>query len=264
MTEHVDGTTLDLIGIVDGATLRAAIDPAVTIASTDPNLPALNCVRIATDAAGLTLDASDQYRMVHTTVPRTHHPEAPHLDNVVHTRCLAYVARTLADGPVQIGIGPVGPDAEVHLVFLSSSTTVGIRTMANRTARGGDIFSTALLRVARTHVHTRTITADTAEFAAAVHRAAGAPLVRLDVDADGLTLHTSSGTGTVPAAVVGDPISLRFTPRRLLDALTTCPGAVVHLAIAHERTFITVRPAADGGRPDDTHTHILMPAPQKA
>jgi DNA polymerase-3 subunit beta len=251
-------------GTVDGAAFRAAVDRAVIAAGTDEALPALTGIRVTTVDGGLLLESTDRYRMVRTTLDWAPTLDDGALDALPFAPHLAYAARGLADGPVQIGAQRDGSGTADYMSFAGPTRTLTVRTLdrdefpADRT--------TGVLDATLTTDHS-TATTTAADLAAAVRRvialADHAPAVELTITADQITVragdNTSSGTEHVPAVLNGDPVAVSFQRRYLLDALGTCPAATVHIAAANVRKAVAIRPADADGNPGADHFHLLMP-----
>jgi DNA polymerase-3 subunit beta len=247
------------------AWLAAAVTQAVTAAARDDTLPSLTCVQVTLDGHGTaTLAATDRYRLAIAACPYTApgsdgstpdgDPSAPVL---IPARELAAATRRPGSATVTLAL-PGGTAA-----ITAPGRQVTMRLMDGEFPRWATLIPDGNTVSAR-------VTAELPVITGAVKRAAitaekNTP-VRLAVT--GGEIRLESGTGdeagyaeTIPARLDGDPASVSFNPRYLLDTL----GAVAATGATGVRIGITTpgRPAliTPDGAPDSPVTcrHILMP-----
>ena len=71
----------------------------------------------------------------------------------------------------------------------------------------------------------------------------------------------AASTGTISCGLDGDPLTVAFHPRRLLDAITAVGAGRARIALTGPTTAALITPAADGDQ-DETevnYRHLLMP-----
>ena len=72
----------------------------------------------------------------------------------------------------------------------------------------------------------------------------------------------ADGTDTVGCELDGDPLTVAFHPRRLLDAITATGTARARIALTGPGKAALITPASDDGHDDDAepaYRHLLMP-----
>ena len=72
----------------------------------------------------------------------------------------------------------------------------------------------------------------------------------------------ADGTDTVGCELDGDPLTVAFHPRRLLDAITATGTARARIALTGPGKPALITPAGDDGQDDDAepaYRHLLMP-----
>ena len=72
----------------------------------------------------------------------------------------------------------------------------------------------------------------------------------------------ADGTDAVSCELDGDPLTVAFHPRRLLDAITAAGTARARIALTGPGKAALITPASNDGQGDDTepaYRHLLMP-----
>jgi DNA polymerase-3 subunit beta len=238
--------------------LAAAVTQAVTAAGHDGTLPALTCVHLSLDGKDTaTLAATDRYRLAVVTCPYTPHGDSPPEPVLIPARDLAAVTKRADTPTITLAL-----DGDGTAAFTTADRQVTARLTAAEFPR----YTTLI--PAREDIKA-TVTADLADLAAAVKRAAvvaekDTP-VRLGFTPD--TMRIDAGTGDdaayaedIPACPVGDPFPAAFNPHYLLDALgavAAAGGDTVRFALTGPAKPALITPAEPGG--PVTGRHVLMP-----
>ncbi|SNQ51509.1 DNA polymerase III subunit beta [Frankia canadensis] len=207
------------IGEVDTLGFAAAVGQVAPAAGRDETVPVLTAIRLEITGRGLTLAATDRYRLAVRGIPWQPTVEDPWALAHVPARVLAEVARTptpasrivvgldVADpAGARLGLAAAGRQTIVRLI---DGTFPNYRKLLPDTAA-------------------YTVTASTAALAAAVRRVAvvatrTAPL-RFTLSTDQIVAEAGDGGGaqaseTIPVEYAGPELSVLFNPQYLLDGL---------------------------------------------
>jgi DNA polymerase-3 subunit beta len=241
------------VGEVEAGALRAAVGPVAGAASREHALPIFTGVRVRGDEAGLSLLATDRYRLARASTPWR--PAGADLDVLVPAALFAEAARQSG------GSGTVSLHAGGGLFGVSWAA--GSVTMATLGAPFPDGQLDRLLDVRPVC----TVEVDPEALAAAVERAAGYGGVhgRVGVEAaDGaLVLRASDPVAgeseeSVKAVVRGDLVTRHFRARLLVDALRAGLGdrALLRIQDGMRATEVTQAP---GGAGDVELRYLVVP-----
>ncbi|AXB45718.1 DNA polymerase III subunit beta [Amycolatopsis albispora] len=217
---YLDGGELPVVGEIDGALLSRALAPVSATAARDDALPMFTGVRVSSSARGLSLLASDRFRMAAADLPWT----GGEVDALVPAGLLAEVGKQVS--------GTVAVHADVNRFGLSW----GRSTVATAVLDGGFLTEGSISMGA---VETRlTVAAD--ELAAAVRRtslyAGPRGVVTLDVQdgtirVAGTDPRAGEAEELVKSTVDGNRAAPSYQARYLLDALRPFSGGDTTLAL---------------------------------
>ena len=247
-------------GQADAGAFAAAVRQAAVAASRDDTLPALCTVQATFTGEALTLVATDRYRAALRRLPWQ--PSGPDLPPpvLIPVPALAEVARAAGPDPVRVHVltGPGGTPAVAGFTFGAQAITTRLTAadypnMARMIPAG--FAATAVL--------------DAAELAEAVKRlavvAARDTPIHLSFSPGQVELTAGSadeadGTDTVGCELDGDPVTVAFHPRRLLDALTATGTGRARIALTGPGKAALITPAGDDGPDDGRRTGLPAPA----
>ena len=249
-------------GQADAGEFAAAVRQVVVAASRDDTLPALCAVQVTFTGDVITLVATDRYRAALRHLPWQ--PSGGQLPPpvLIPAPALADVARAAADDPVRVHVltGTGGAPAVAGFTFGDQATTTRLTAAdyPNLAAKVPAQFAAAAVL-------------DTGELAEAVKRltvvAARETPLHLSYSPGQVELAAGSadeadGTDAVSCELDGEPLTVAFHPRRLLDAITAAGTARARIALTGPAKAALITPASDDGQDDDAepvYQHLLMP-----
>jgi len=248
-------------GHADPAEFAAAVRQVVIAASRDDTLPALGAVQVTFAADAVMMVATDRYRAALRRLPWQ--PSGGQLPPpvLIPAAALAEAARAAADDRVSLHVLTGGDGTPAVTGFRCGGQAITTRLTA------GDYPDMAAMIPAG---FSATATADAGELAEAVKRlavvAARETRVRLAISPGQIELAAGSGdeadgTDTIGCELDGDPLTIAFHPRRLLDAITATGSGRVRIALTTPAKAALITPA-DDGQDDDAGLacrHLLMP-----
>ena len=250
-------------GQADAGEFAAAVRQVVVAASRDDTLPALCTVQVTFTTGTSTMVATDRYRAAVRHLPWQ--PSGPDLPPpvLIPIPALADVARAAGDDPVRVHVltGTGGAAAVAGFTFGDQAITTRLTS--------GDYPNMAAKIPAQ---FTAAAVLDTAELAEAVKRlavvAARDTPIHLSFSPGQLELTAGSadeadGTDTVGCELDGDPLTVAFHPRRLLDAITAIGSGRARIALTGPGKAALFTPAGDddgqGEDAEPVYRHLLMP-----
>ena len=250
-------------GTVPSTVFAHAVAQAVTAAGRDDMLPVLTGVRIEIDGAGISLLATDRFRLAHRELawePRT--PDES-LAALVPAKVLADTAKSLTAG------------AEVTLALATGGNGEGIIGFEGQAGGSVRRTTTRLLdgdfpkvRNLFPNEHQTTATVDKAALVEAVKRvslvAERNTAVQLKFGDGQLTLDAGSGdeaqaSEAIEATIDGEDITTGFNPQFLLDGLTAIEELVVQLAFTQASKPVVMSGVAEGTDEASGFRYLLMP-----
>ncbi|EFC86301.1 DNA polymerase III, beta subunit [Parafrankia sp. EUN1f] len=249
------------VGEVDTLGFAAAVAQVAPAAGRDDSLPVLTAVRLEIARGGLSLVATDRYRLALRTIPWQPTVDDPEAVAHVPARLLADIAR-LPTSASRIALGMGVDDSGVARFGLS----VNGRQTIVRLLEGTFPNYRRLLPEASAF----TVTAQTSVLAAAVRRVAlvatrTAPL-RFTFSAGQVLAEAGDGGGAqacelVPLEYTGPELSVLFNPAFLLDGLAAVEGdEVVFGFAAVDPNTTSSSPAVLTGKDDgEDYRYLLMP-----
>lgn len=232
---------------VDAEHFTAEAARASAILPNDPDIPVLGCVKVSVDHRSVHLESTDRYRLVHTRTP--HDGYLPDSAVLVDAAVLQHLSkRYSADDKVRIGI--------TDDVF---TVSFGDTTLSHRSTEEAAHFPD--LGKVLPKNPTTTVTVDRKRLHAAADKGRGiAKATGGDYDPLSLTVDAVSVTVApegvsappVEADVTGDsPVTLKFKPKYLVEALSGVPGDSVTLDITGPGKPVLVTGDRD-------HRHLVM------
>lgn len=237
------------IGEVDTLGFTAAVGQVAPAAGRDETVPVLTAIRLEISGSGLTLAATDRYRLAVRGIPWQPTVEDPWALAHVPAKVLADVARTPTSASrIIVGLDLADPaGARLGLAAAGRQTIV-------RLIDGTFPNYRKLLPDAAAH----TVTAPTAALAAAVRRVAvvatrTAPL-RFTVTRDQIVAEAGDGGGaqaseTIPVEYAGPELSVLFNPAYLLDGLGAVEDDEATIGfVGADPTEASARPAVLTGK----------------
>ncbi|WP_026310673.1 DNA polymerase III subunit beta [Parafrankia elaeagni] len=249
------------LGEVDTLGFAAAVAQVAPAAGRDDALAVLTAVRLEIARGGLTLVATDRYRLAVRTIPWQPTVDDPEAVAHVPARLLADLAR-LPTTASRIALGMGTDDSGVARFGLSVNGRQTIMRLLDGTFPN--------YRRLLPEESELTVTAQTAVLAAAVRRVAlvatrTAPL-RFTFSAGQVVAEAGDGGGAqaselVPVEYSGPELSVLFNPAFLLDGLAAVEGdeAIVGFATA-DPTIASSKPAVLTGKDDgEDYRYLLMP-----
>ena len=210
----------------------------------------------------ITMVATDRYRAALRHLPWQ--PSGPDLPPpvLIPVPALADVARAAADDPVRVHVltGPGGIPAVAGFTFGGQAITTRLTAAdyPNMAAKIPAQFAAAAVL-------------DTGELAEAVKRlavvAARDTPIHLAFGPGQVGLRAGSadeadGTDAMSCKLDGDPLTVAFHPRRLLDAITAVGTARARIALTGPGKAALITPASNDGQDDGAepaYRHLLMP-----
>ena len=231
-------------------------------ASRDDTLPALGAVQVTFTGEALMLVATDRYRAALRHLPWQ--PSGGQLPPpvLIPAPALTEVARAAADDPVRLHVltGADGAAAVAGFTFGDQAITTrltageypGMAAMVPAKFAAAAVLDTGELAEAVKRL------AVVAARDAPIHLAFGPGQVQLRAG----SADEADGADTVGCELDGDPLTIAFHPRRLLDALTAAGTARARIALTGPGEAALITPASDDGTGEDAgpaYRHLLMP-----
>ena len=249
-------------GQADAGEFAATVRQVAVAASRDDTLPALCTVQATFTADVVTMVATDRYRAALRRLPWQ--PSSGQLPPpvLIPVPALADVARAAGADPVRVHVltGTGGIPAVAGFTFGDQAITTRLTA--------GDYPNMARMIPAQ---FTTTAVLDTGELAEAVKRlavvAARDTPIHLSFGPGRVGLRAGSadeadGTDAMSCELDGDPLTIAFHPRRLLDAITAAGTARARIALTGPGKAALITPAGGDGPDDGTepaYRHLLMP-----
>lgn len=247
-------------GSVSPAALRTAVAQVSIAAGRDDALPSLTGIRLEARPRGLTLVATDRYRIAESVLPWLDEGPATEIATLLPARTLDHLAKVLAapSAGTAAATEHAGPDA-VTLGFhaTESGGWFGALRGDGRSVRARPI-DAPFVRHDRfwPETHTSLVEVDLAALAGAVRRVTVVSerytpirlrceddVVRLAAHGDG----ADRASEDVPATLAGEPIEIGFNPTYLLDALReiTAPRVRLYFTTPSRPAVVAPAPASD-------------------
>jgi len=222
-------------GTVASAVFAQAVAQVVTAAGREDTLPVLTGVRVEIEGSTMTLLATDRYRLAIRELQWSPHAPAAVAAALVPARVLAETAKAMTGTQIVVSLAAAG--AGEGIVGFEGQVGGGQRRATTRLL-DGEFPKVRGIIPAAAAIATR-VRVETAALVEAVRRVAlvaerNAP-VRLTFAAEAVTLDAGSGdeaqaSESLPAQVLGEPVTVGFNPVYLLDGLTAIGTPVAHLA----------------------------------
>ncbi len=267
----VDASEFPLLPTVDDEheialspeTLRQMIGQVTFAAATDESRPILTGVLADFSGDTLTLVAADGFRLSVRSAPLGQTVPEP-ISVVIPARALSELHRISAEEeePISMTITPSRSQVIFHL-------------QGNAGALQGKVFGIDLVSqliegrfpdynqiIPKTHT-TRTVL-NTGEFLKACRMAnifarSEANIVRLSITPESMTVHATSAemgdsVSEIDAQMEGEPITIAFNVKYLIDVLSVIDSAQVSLETTTASSPGVIKPVGD-----DTFIHVIMP-----
>jgi DNA polymerase-3 subunit beta len=261
------------VGEVDTLGFAAAVNQVVPAAARDETFPVLTALRLELAGRGLTLVATDRYRLAVRTIPWQPSVRDPEAVAHVPARLLAELARIpTAASRLALGLG-ADDDGGPRFGLSTGARRIVVRLVDGTFPHYRRLFPESVGLA---------VGAQIAPLAAAIRRVAvvaprTGPVVRLTFSAGVLTADVGPDAGTTTAGDSG-PLSLAaatdsvpidydgpdlvawYNPTYLLDGLGAVDGDEVTIGFAATDPDEAARlPAIITGKDDDGFRYVLMP-----
>jgi len=250
----------DPAGQADAGEFAAAVRQVAVAASRDDTLPALCAVQATFTGDVITMVTTDRYRAAVRYLPWQPSGDQLPPPMLIPAAALTDVARTDGEDPVSVHVltGPDGAPAVAGFTFADQAITTRLTAAdyPNLAAMIPAQFAAAAVL-------------DTGELAEAVKRlavvAARETPIHLAFGPGQIDLTAGSGdeadgTDAVSCELNGDPLTVAFHPRRLLDAITATGAARARIALTGPSKAALITPAGDDGEDaEPAYQHLLMP-----
>ncbi|WP_067431317.1 DNA polymerase III subunit beta [Nocardioides jensenii] len=252
-------------GTVQSDVFAHAVAQAVTAAGRDDMLPVLTGVRIEIEGSGISLLATDRFRLSHRELgwsPRTPDESVAAL---IPAKVLADTAKSLTSGS-EVTIALAASGSGDGIIGFEGAAPGGVRRTTTRLLDGEfpkvrSLFPNEHLTVAKV---------DKAALVESVKRVALVAerntAVQLAFSDGVLTLDAGSGdeaqaSESIEATIDGDDITTGFNPQFLLDGLTAIEEPVVELAFtqASKPVVMSGTPGDGVDGKDSGFRYLLMP-----
>jgi len=250
-------------GTVQSDVFAHAVAQAVTAAGRDDMLPVLTGVRIEIDGSGISLLATDRFRLSHRELgwdPRTPDESVAAL---VPAKVLGDTAKSLTAGSeVTIALA-AGGNGE-GIIGFEGAAAGGVRRTTTRLLDG----EFPKVRSLFPSEHLTVATVKKSELVESVKRVALVAerntAVQLAFSDGVLTLDAGSGdeaqaSESIEATINGDDITTGFNPQFLLDGLTAIDQDEVELAFTQASKPVVISGAVAEGADDSGFRYLLMP-----
>ncbi|MDT3440812.1 MULTISPECIES: DNA polymerase III subunit beta [unclassified Pseudofrankia] len=261
------------VGQVDTLGFAAAVSQVVPAAAKDETFPVLTALRLEFTGRGLTLVATDRYRLAVRTIPWQPSVRAPEAVAHVPARMLSDLARIpTAASRLALGLG-ADDDGGPRFGLSTGSRRVVVRLVDGTFPHYRRLFPESVPLFASAQV---------APLAAAIRRVSvvaprTGPVVRVTLAAGTLTADVGPDTGTT-AASESDPLGIAsatdsvpidyngpdlvawYNPNYLLDGLGAVDGDEVTIGFAStDPDEAASSPAILTGKDDHGYRYVLMP-----
>lgn len=250
------------IGTISAAAFAEAVSQVSVAASREESVPILTGVRIRVAGDGLTMLATDRYRLGMREVGW--HAGSPDVESaaLVRARTLTEVARTLGSGG-DITLSLSSDGAGRDLIGFAA----GGREMTSLLVDGDyPVDRVQALFPASTATYA---VVDRTALIEAVRRVAlvieGNTAVQMSFTADQLTLEAGQGedaqaSEALPITLVGEDITIAFNPTFLSEGLNAVNAPFVRLSftLSTKPAVLTGQAEADG-EADDSYRYLVMP-----
>lgn len=250
-------------GTVQSDVFAHAVSQAVTAAGRDDMLPVLTGVRIEIDGSGISLLATDRFRLSHRELgwdPRTPDESVAAL---VPAKVLGDTAKSLTAGS-EVTIALAAGGSGEGIIGFEGAAAGGVRRTTTRLLDGEfpkvrSLFPSEHLTVAKV---------DKAALVESVKRVALVAerntAVQLAFSDGVLTLDAGSGdeaqaSESIEATIDGEDITTGFNPQFLLDGLTAIDESTVELAFTQASKPVVISGSVPEGGEDPGFRYLLMP-----
>jgi DNA polymerase-3 subunit beta len=249
-------------GTVQSDVFSHAVAQAVTAAGRDDMLPVLTGVRIEIDGAGISLLATDRFRLSHRELSWSPRTPDESVAALVPAKVLADTAKSLTAGS-EVTIALSASGAGEGIIGFEGAAPGGVRRTTTRLLDG----EFPKVRSLFPAEHQTLATVDKAALVESVKRVALVAerntAVQLAFSDGVLTLDAGSGdeaqaSESIEATIDGADITTGFNPQFLLDGLTAIEQPVVELAFTEASKPVVM----SGSGEDDTagsFRYLLMP-----
>jgi DNA polymerase-3 subunit beta len=261
------------VGEVDTLGFAAAVSQVVPAAARDETFPVLTALRVEFTGRGLTLVATDRYRLAVRTIPWQPSVRAPEAVAHVPARLLAELAR-IPTAASRLALGLGADDEGGPRLGLSTGTRRVVVRLVDGTfphyrrlfpdavplAVGAQIapLAAAIRRVAVVAPRSGAVVRLT--FSAGLLTADCGPEAGSSTPADSGPLSLAAATDSVPIDYDGPDLVAWYNPAYLLDGLGAIDGDEVSLGFAASDPQEAARlPAIITGKDDDGFRYVLMP-----
>ncbi|WP_031511384.1 DNA polymerase III subunit beta [Streptomyces megasporus] len=239
-------------GTLPGDLLATAVAQVATAAARDETLPVLTGIQLAATAEGLTLAATDRYRIAVRTIPWAPTDPGRASRALIPAKTLVDLAKDLTGGDVALAL----PDGTGVIGLTAPGRTGTARALDGELPDHRPFFAAE---------HATEVTVDAAALATAVERVAlvaerNTP-VRLTVQAGHIAIEAGAtddalARDRVDADVDGTPMAIAFNPGFLLDGLKALGADTLRLGLRTPTKPAALR-TATGGAHDPAY--LLMP-----
>jgi DNA polymerase-3 subunit beta len=238
-------------GTIDGADLAAAVSQTAVCSGRDDTLPMLTGVHVVFGATGITMAATDRFRLAVCDTPFTPIVDSAEFPTaLIPANTLASAARAFNTGTVTVRLG----DGIIGLSSEGKDITMRLLDVEFVKYR-------SLIPVE----HVTVVDVDSKELLAAVKRASlvtdRGHHLHLNITGSKLVLtagddYTASTSETIPATQDGPDLLIAFNPTYMVDAINSAGGARTRMSFTKAS-----RPGVFGD-PDtiDGYVHLVMPA----
>lgn len=250
-------------GTVQSDVFAHAVAQAVTAAGRDDMLPVLTGVRIEIDGSGISLLATDRFRLSHRELgwdPRT--PDEA-VAALVPAKVLGDTAKSLTAGS-EVTIALAAGGSGEGIIGFEGAAAGGVRRTTTRLLDGEfpkvrSLFPAEHLTVAK--VEKAALVESVKRVALVAERNTAVQLAFSD---GVLTLDAGSGdeaqaSESIEATIDGDDITTGFNPQFLLDGLTAIDESVVELAFTQASKPVVISGSVADGADDPGFRYLLMP-----
>lgn len=250
-------------GTVQSDVFAHAVAQAVTAAGRDDMLPVLTGVRIEIDGTGISLLATDRFRLSHRELgwdPRTPDESVAAL---VPAKVLGDTAKSLTAGS-EVTIALAAGGSGEGIIGFEGAAAGGVRRTTTRLLDG----EFPKVRSLFPSEHLTVATVKKSELVESVKRVALVAerntAVQLAFSDGVLTLDAGSGdeaqaSESIEAAINGEDITTGFNPQFLLDGLTAIDQEEVELAFTQASKPVVISGAVADGAEDPGFRYLLMP-----
>jgi DNA polymerase-3 subunit beta len=250
-------------GTVQSDVFAHAVAQAVTAAGRDDMLPVLTGVRIEIDGSGISLLATDRFRLSHRELGWSPHTPDESVAALVPAKVLGDTAKSLTAGS-EVTIALAAGGSGEGIIGFEGAAAGGTRRTTTRLLDGEfpkvrSLFPSEHLTIAKV---------DKAALVESVKRVALVAerntAVQLAFSDGVLTLDAGSGdeaqaSESIEATIDGEDITTGFNPQFLLDGLTAIDEAVVELGFTQASKPVVISGSTAEGAEDSGFRYLLMP-----